>query len=66
VWKISSPPGFDSRIVQPVASSYNDGAIQVHDTTVKNILYSKLWCKFACGRDNEEEFPESRIYVIYR
>jgi hypothetical protein len=28
--KISPPPGFDPRIVQPVASRYKDGAITAH------------------------------------
>jgi hypothetical protein len=27
VWKISPPPGFDPRTVQPVANCYNDCAI---------------------------------------
>jgi hypothetical protein len=30
VRKISTPPGFDPRTVQPVASRYNDWAITVH------------------------------------
>ena len=31
VWKISPPPGFDVRAVQPVASRYTDSANQAHD-----------------------------------
>jgi hypothetical protein len=31
VLKISPPPGFDPRTVQPVASRYTDWAIAVHD-----------------------------------
>ena len=30
VWKISPPPGFDPRTVQPVASRYTDWAISAH------------------------------------
>jgi hypothetical protein len=38
VWKISSPPGFDPRTVQPVASRYTDYAIRAHiHTEVKKI-----------------------------
>ena len=33
--KISSPPGFDSRIVQPVVSHYTDWAIAAHDMNIK-------------------------------
>ena len=30
VWKISPPPGFDHRTVQPVASRYTDRALPAH------------------------------------
>jgi hypothetical protein len=30
LWKISPPPGFDPRTVQPVASHYTDWAIPAH------------------------------------
>jgi hypothetical protein len=36
VRKISSPPGFDLRTVQPVASRYTDYAIPAHETMKKN------------------------------
>ena len=39
VWKISLPPGFDPRTVQPVASRYTDWAIPVHRYTVSIINY---------------------------
>jgi hypothetical protein len=31
VWKISPPPGFDPRTIQPVANHYTDYAVLVHD-----------------------------------
>jgi len=34
VWKISPPPGFDPRTVQPVASRYADWAIPALGTPV--------------------------------
>jgi len=34
VWKISPPPGFDPRTVQPIASCYTDHATQYTLTTV--------------------------------
>jgi hypothetical protein len=40
VWKISPPPGFDPRTVQPVASRYTDCAILAHTKgTVQNIFF---------------------------
>jgi hypothetical protein len=30
VWKISAPPGFDPRAVEPVASRYTDYTIPAH------------------------------------
>jgi len=38
VRKISTPPGFDPRTVQPVASSYTDCAIQVHENRGKSAV----------------------------
>jgi hypothetical protein len=37
VRKISPPPGFDPRTVQPVASRYTDYAIPAHSSTVKAV-----------------------------
>jgi hypothetical protein len=34
VQKISPPPGFDPRALQPVASNYTDGAIPAHHDEV--------------------------------
>ena len=30
-WKISPPPGFDPRLIQPIASCYNNYAIPAHN-----------------------------------
>ena len=38
VWKISPPPGFDPRTVQPVASRYIDWAIRAHIPLYTNIM----------------------------
>jgi hypothetical protein len=43
VQKISPPPGFDPRTVQPVASRYNDWAVPAHlclDKNNENKLFS--------------------------
>jgi hypothetical protein len=40
VRKISSPPGFDPRTVQPVASRYTDYAIPAHiNSVVPKVIY---------------------------
>ena len=39
VRKISPPPGFDPRTVQPVASRYTDWAIPAHEVTKKVDLF---------------------------
>ena len=39
VRKISLPPGFDPRTVQPVASRYTYCAIRAHSTTIWIVLY---------------------------
>ena len=36
VRKISPPPGFDPRTVEPVASRYTDGAIPAHGEMIEN------------------------------
>jgi hypothetical protein len=41
VWKISPPPTFESRTVQPLASRYTDWGIPTH----RSSLYGK-WIKF--------------------
>jgi hypothetical protein len=38
VWKISPPPGFDPRTVQPVASCYTDCAVQTHGVVENGLL----------------------------
>ena len=40
VQKISSPPGFDPRTVQPVASRYTDCAIRAHHVAVCSLCNS--------------------------
>jgi hypothetical protein len=50
VRKISPPPGFDPRTVQPVVSRYTDGAIRLTQSLIsvyKNILQTggpELYC----------------------
>ena len=39
VRKISPPPGFDPRTVQPVASSYTDWAILAHQMNSRIVCY---------------------------
>ena len=41
VRKVSSPPGFDPRTVQPVASHYTDWAIHPHDTDRRKPKYKE-------------------------
>jgi hypothetical protein len=56
VWKISPPPGFDPRTVQPVTSRYTDWAILAHGAMANN--NRKQWQKFLCNdwkwRENRE------------
>jgi hypothetical protein len=42
VRKISPPPGFDPRTVQPVASRYTDWAIPAQTNEIKNKQYNKI------------------------
>jgi hypothetical protein len=54
MWKISSPPGFDPRTVQPVAIHYTDLAISAHILPIRNknktTSYKSLqWCKKCCS-----------------
>jgi hypothetical protein len=44
VLKISPPPGFDSRIVQLVASRYTDYAIPAHDLGYSATEKKKMLC----------------------
>jgi hypothetical protein len=37
VWKISPPPGFDPRTVQPVTSSYTDCAIPAYAVVTSDV-----------------------------
>ena len=51
VWKISPPPGFDIRTVQPVASRYTDWPISA--TTFKSLLFiykQNVFVTFALSR----------------
>jgi hypothetical protein len=41
-WKISPPPGFDPRIVQPVSSRYTDWAIAARKTANWIKMYSQI------------------------
>jgi hypothetical protein len=41
VWKISPPPGFDPRTIQPVASRYND-AILAHEFGLPPCVLEKV------------------------
>jgi hypothetical protein len=61
VRKISPPPGFNPRTVQPVASRYNDWAIAAHNKYTKisfiffcfitfNLVFG-LYCSFSSRRD---------------
>jgi hypothetical protein len=51
MWKISPPPGFDPRTVQPVASRYTDWAIPAHkrlkrrNTVLVRFLYFCVLCR---------------------
>jgi hypothetical protein len=38
VWKISPPPGFDPRTVQPVVSCYTDCVIPAHSSPLQEVL----------------------------
>jgi len=51
VWKISPPPGFDSRTVQPVASRYTDYATRPTIVNKPN-SNSKYPCCFPCYSDS--------------
>ena len=43
VWKISTPPGFDPRTVQPVARRYTDYAIPAHEYVgYSSILHNSI------------------------
>ena len=57
VRKISPPPGFDPRAVQPLASRYTDCAVIEVETVsfCKNILYKKLMEYRNQGRHDVEE-----------
>ena len=52
VWKISPPPGFDSRTVQPVASRYTDCATRptnISGSSIRRYLKSSVYCRSHWG-----------------
>ena len=53
VQKISPPPGFDPRTIQPVESRYTDCIIPIH------IFYSGTLAK--CSSGHRDYFPKTRV-----
>jgi hypothetical protein len=49
--KISPPPGFDPRTVQPIASRYTDWAALAHNYEALDIKYYVCVCLYSCVSD---------------
>jgi hypothetical protein len=62
VWKISPPPEFDPRTVQPVASRYTDWAIR---PTMNMCFKSKHLLRYGCLNLGRTVWKYSLIYLTY-
>ena len=62
--KISSPPAFDPRTVQPVMSRYTDYSIPAHKKKNKKKMFS-LFCANGYSR-NEGNFEKSKHECLWR
>jgi hypothetical protein len=62
VRKISPPPGFDPRTVQPVASRYADWAIPAPDVEVASLINTKPWLVFLGCWCMHREMVSTQLY----
>ena len=65
VWKISPPPGFDSRTVHPVASRYTDYSIPapviVYDGNCDRWSVTQ---RYGTGKSSGEEVVFTRVFLL--
>jgi hypothetical protein len=59
--KISSPPGFDPQMVQPVPSHYTDWAISAHKKCRYSIIYNVRESGPITGLDRPRGFQEVKV-----
>ena len=68
-WKISPPPGFDPRTVQPVASRYTDYALTAHvndEVTVLKFRYKCSALTQSLQQNPQTNIRQSSTMVTYK